>query len=59
VRALFDRSVKTMPPSAPGSLPKESYANVVAYILEANGFRSGETPMPVGGAPLDPMVIRK
>ena len=35
VRAFYDRAQKTMPPSAPGSLPDDTYANIVAYILES------------------------
>lgn len=48
VAALLDRSRKTMPPPAPGSLPAETYANIVAYILEVNGYH------PARGTPLTP-----
>ena len=33
--------VKTMPPSAPSSLSDTTYANIVAYLLESNGFQPG------------------
>ena len=59
VRAFYDRAQKTMPPAAPGSLPKDSYVNIVAYILELNGFEAGESPLPAGGAALDKMTIRQ
>ena len=45
VRALFDKSVKTMPPSAPGSLTGDSYANIVAYVLEGNGMKAGDVAL--------------
>ena len=47
VRALFD-SAKTMPPANPGSLPDETYANLVAYILQMNDYAAGETPLTTG-----------
>lgn len=47
VRELFD-SAKTMPPANPGSLTDDTYANIVAYILEVNGYKAGETPLTTG-----------
>jgi mono/diheme cytochrome c family protein len=47
VRALFD-SAKAMPPASPGSLPDATYANIVAYILQTNGYAAGETPLTTG-----------
>jgi PQQ-dependent dehydrogenase (s-GDH family) len=58
VRAFYDKSQKTMPPSAPASLPADSYANIVAFILETNGFKAGATPLPAGGEALDKMTIK-
>jgi PQQ-dependent dehydrogenase (s-GDH family) len=58
VRAFYDKSQKTMPPAAPGSLPKDAYAKIVAYILELNGFKPSDTPLPAGGESLDGMTIR-
>lgn len=34
---LLDQVSNTMPPEAPGSLTAEAYANLVAYLLQANG----------------------
>lgn len=34
-----------MPMNAPGSLSREAYAAIVAYILEQNGFPSGAVPL--------------
>jgi PQQ-dependent dehydrogenase (s-GDH family) len=47
VRELFD-SAKTMPPANPGSLSNETYANIVAYILEVNGYAAGQTAFTTG-----------
>ena len=47
VRALFD-AAKTMPPANPGSLPDQTYANILAYILQVNGYAAGEAPFTTG-----------
>ncbi len=49
---------KTMPPSSPGSLPDDVYANIVAYVLEMNGYQAGGVALPAGGAKLEAMRIR-
>ncbi len=53
---FVDKSMM-MPPSAPKSLPADTYANVVAYILEFNGFKPGEQPLPATGDSLKKMWI--
>lgn len=58
LRAFFDKSQKTMPPAAPASLPAESYADIVAYILDTNGFKAGSSSLPAGGEALDKMTIK-
>ena len=58
VRALYDRANKTMPPAAPGSLAKDSYADIVAYILELNGFKAGSTELKTEGDAADKMTIK-
>ena len=52
VRAFYDRA-KAMPPASPGSLPEDVYAEIVAYVLEVNGFQVGDTKLANGGAALD------
>jgi len=42
----------------PGSLPVESYASIIAHILELDGFPAGDTPLPAGGDPLNGMAIQ-
>ncbi len=56
VRALFDKS-KSMPPSAPASLPNSVYAEIVAFLLEANGAAPGQAPLQPGGEFLDRMTV--
>ena len=41
VLALYDRIRKAMPADAPGSLDAAAYLDIVAYLLEANGFPRG------------------
>ena len=47
VRALSD-SAKTMPPANPGSLSDETYASIIAYVLQVNGYAAGETALTTG-----------
>ncbi len=57
VRKFYDHA-KTMPPSAPASLPEDTYAGIVAYILQMNGVKAGNVELPVSAAALDKMTIR-
>jgi PQQ-dependent dehydrogenase (s-GDH family) len=57
VRALYDHAQTKMPPSHPGSLPADTYADIVAYILQVNGFKAGNIPLQATSRALDKMVI--
>jgi mono/diheme cytochrome c family protein len=57
LKAFYDKA-KTMPPSAPGSLTGEIYANIVAYILETNGAKAGSSALTAGGDALEKMTIK-
>jgi len=57
VHAFYEKSA-TMPPSDPNSLPKDVYANIVAYILEFNGAKPGPKPLAAGGDSLTKMQIQ-
>lgn len=46
VSDLFQYIAETMPPERPGTLDAEQYANVLAFILAGNGFRTGDVPLP-------------
>jgi alcohol dehydrogenase (cytochrome c) len=55
VRDLYSVIRATMPSDRPGSLPEQTYVNIVAYILQANGRTPGNQALapaseaPVGG----------
>lgn len=38
---LFDRIHDTMPQEAPASLSRQQYADILAFILKANGYPAG------------------
>jgi mono/diheme cytochrome c family protein len=54
VTQLFEFVSTEMPQTAPGSLDKDSYLRVIAYILSFNGLAAGNTPLAVG----DPGVLK-
>jgi PQQ-dependent dehydrogenase (s-GDH family) len=58
VRAFYDRVRNTMPPAAPGSLPAGTYADIVAHILEINGFKPGRTALQPGDETLNRMELK-
>jgi len=41
VQDLYERIRKTMPADAPGSVDAKAHLDIVAYLLEANGFPLG------------------
>lgn len=45
VAELYEVTHTTMPPSRPATLPDETYAAIVAYILRVNGAEPGEQPL--------------
>jgi mono/diheme cytochrome c family protein len=42
---LFDRVRTTMPQNQPKSLSRDEYADVLAYLLQYNGFPEGKVPL--------------
>jgi hypothetical protein len=36
-----------MPPNQPGKLSPQNYADITAFILDKNGYASGNTELPV------------
>ena len=58
VRAFYDRVRNTMPPSAPGSLSADAYADIVAHILEVNGFKAGSAALSPGDETLKRMELK-
>ena len=45
VAELFEQIRKLMPSDRPNSLPRQSYADIVAFILQSNKLPSGEKPL--------------
>jgi S-disulfanyl-L-cysteine oxidoreductase SoxD len=48
----------TMPPNSPASLAKDTYADVLAYVLKMNGFPAGATDLGAGSTPLDRIAVQ-
>src|SRR5688572_29944251 len=46
IGALSARIQKVMPPERPGSLPAQTYTDIVAFILQQNGFPAGSSELP-------------
>jgi hypothetical protein len=46
-----------MPKTEPGSLSKEEYASIVAYLLKLNGMPAGKQPLPADTAALGKIRI--
>ncbi|RYG99399.1 MAG: cytochrome c, partial [Alphaproteobacteria bacterium] len=59
VGALYTHTHDRMPPSRPASLGDETYADLVAYILQVNGVAAGDTELPADVEKLGEMVIPK
>lgn len=57
VGAFLTKS-KTMPPASPNSLPGQTYADIVAYVLEVNGVEAGATKLTADAENLEQMRIR-
>lgn len=50
VRDIFTIVHKNMPAMAPGSLPKETYVEIMAYLLQENGYPAGKKPLTFAAA---------
>lgn len=59
VGALYTHVHDRMPPSRPGELGDETYADLVAYILSVNGLMAGDAELPTDVAKLEAMIIAK
>ena len=54
---LFELIRLRMPDDDPGALPREQYADLVAYILAVNKFPTGSTEIGIDAAPLKQIQI--
>ena len=57
VGELLDKIQKLMPSDRPGSLPAETYRDIVAFLLQANKFPAGEKEMDADAAALRKVLI--
>jgi len=57
VDELFVKTSTTMPPTSPGSLGGATYAQIVAFILQANAVVAGPAELPSDGARLAAMTF--
>ena len=54
---VFDVMATTMPPEDPGSLSRQVYIDIVAYLLERNRMPSGDIELQSDAAALQSIVI--
>lgn len=59
VGELYRYAHDKMPPSRPGALGDDVYADIVSFILMSNGAAPGDTPLPAEAGKLDGMTIPK
>lgn len=57
VGTLYDRIKTSMPEDSPGRLTDEEYTDIVAFLLDANGYPAGEAELPMDKAALDQIMI--
>jgi len=50
--ALFGYISANMPPGQAGALAPDDYANILAFLLQANGVQAGQQPLPA-----DPQLL--
>ena len=56
---MFDVISDSMPEDNPGSLKKEEYADVIAYLLKLNNFPAGESDLPTDKDALSAILMEK
>jgi len=54
---LFERMKTLMPPEAPDSLPKETYRDIIAFVMKANNYPAGDRELPADQEALDRIFI--
>jgi mono/diheme cytochrome c family protein len=58
VGALVEFTRKTMPSDGPGKMSRQQCADIVAYLLDANGFPAGASDLGSDAAILDEIVFK-
>ena len=54
---LLEMIREKMPQDRPGSLPRQQYADIVAYMFEKNGLPNGKVELPAAQADLEKVDI--
>ena len=54
---IYEFVLYSMPDDNPGGLPEQTYADIVAYMLELNDFPSGDTELPTSLDALMEMIM--
>jgi mono/diheme cytochrome c family protein len=57
VHTLFEVTRQTMPQDAPNSLPADTYADIVAHVLDVNGFPRGSAELPAEAGRLQELAL--
>jgi hypothetical protein len=55
---LFERIRLSMPQNAPGSLSPKEYGEIVAFMLQKNGYPAGTADLPTTAEPLNGYKFR-
>jgi mono/diheme cytochrome c family protein len=59
VAALFSFMKAKMPPDRPGQLNDETYADIIAYILDENGYKPGDKELSADAKTQETMSLTK
>ena len=54
---FYEFVVYSMPLDYPGGLPEQTYADIIAYVLQLNDFPAGETELPPSMDALMEMIM--
>jgi len=54
---IFITMRSTMPPNAPASLARETYVDILAYVLKSNRYPAGSSELTPEVAKLNPIVV--
>ena len=59
VAALFSYVKTTMPPDNPGGLNDTTYADILTYILQRNGYAAGQDELKPDEKSMESMSLQK
>jgi mono/diheme cytochrome c family protein len=54
---LLEMIKEKMPQDRPGALPRQQYADILAFLFEKNGFPTGKTELPAAKDDLERVAI--